>query len=143
MSHANGEVWTPDGKLVGFFEYDGTCDFACSTIWRTPEELADNWRKDSINRKCGCGPDGSTDVILYTDYANGSHWSAKACLKCMAVTDRFEPYGVRFNPFPAYGGGNDDQDDEAWTPADGHPFPNSPERVFHGDDEAIERMKGI
>lgn len=89
MSHANGAV-IKNGQVLGFFEYNGTCDVAISTIWQTRKELEENWRSDTSN-KCECG-EPPEEVILYADYGDGFHWSAKVCLRCKAIVENLMPF---------------------------------------------------
>jgi hypothetical protein len=74
-----------DGKLKAYFEYNGTVDFTCTRMYPSTQEMLDNWRADNM-RDCTCGYQ-SEDVVLYTTYGKGFHWAAKACFKCMAITD--------------------------------------------------------
>lgn len=108
MSHSLGEIWSQEGKLLGWFEYNGTCDVACARIYLEEQELHDNWRKDNW-RTCKCGSAGQT-VILYSSYGNGFHWPATVCWGCLAI---LEPKS------------------DFWDIAtDGHPF--FEERLRHG-----------
>ena len=85
MSHANGEIWSEDGKRLGFFEYNGTVDCVCTRIYKDKVDLKVHWRGDNW-RECTCGGRPSP-VILYTDYGFGSHWAGEACFACEAITD--------------------------------------------------------
>lgn len=90
MSHAMGRVYR-DGKIVGYYEYNGTADVTCTRINTTEDEVNDLWRTDAAWRNCACGkPD--VDVVLWADYGCGYHWPGKACLECGAITDGFSPY---------------------------------------------------
>ena len=110
MSHASGEVWTPEGTLLGYFEYNGTVDVACARIFESFDTLWDNWRGD-VCRDCTCGGTVKQDVVLFTNYGGGFYWPGKACLPCCAITDGHHP----FDPF-----------DDDNLPIDGHPFPHLP-----------------
>ena len=89
MSHSSGEV-IHNGKIVGYFEYNGTADFAMMDIHPTAEERNAHWREECTH-ECTCGKPPE-DVILYTSYGMGFHYKAKACLSCMVIVDGFEPY---------------------------------------------------
>lgn len=91
MSHATGEVYR-DGRIVGYFEYDGTVDIACTALRATPEGVHDHWRADN-DADCGCGGPG-TEVTLYADYGSGFHWPGRACLACGAITAGLDPDGA-------------------------------------------------
>lgn len=87
MSHAEGEVIC-GGKVVGFFEYNGTTDLACTRVFPTRDELDANWR-GSVFADCRCGKPPA-DVILYTAY-HDFHWPGSACLACMAIVAGIDP----------------------------------------------------
>lgn len=92
MSHASGEVWSKDGKLLGYFEYDGTCDVVCTRIHLTAAGVREHWRGDN-HRNCTCGATGQS-VVLYTDYGFGCYWPGRVCWACMAVVDGIDPEGA-------------------------------------------------
>jgi hypothetical protein len=92
MSHAWGEVWSEDGKLYGFFEYDGTSDVVCTRIHLDRVGVEANWRKDNW-RKCTCGSLGQP-VILYTSYGFGFYWPGRVCWGCLAVTEGITDDGL-------------------------------------------------
>jgi len=118
MSHASGEVFAADGsRRLGWFEYNGTVDVACSRIFDTHEELQANWRKDAM-RKCDCGQ-SSVEVVLYSSYGYGFYWTAKACLQCKAIVDHREP--SHYSPGPRFPG--DDSTEDEWSNYPGYPFP--------------------
>lgn len=83
MSHANGEIWSQEGNLLGFFEYNGTCDCVCTRVHQTEEGVIENWRGDNW-RNCTCGGSGQP-AILYTNYGFGYHWIGAVCWVCNAV----------------------------------------------------------
>ena len=89
MSHSSGAV-IRNGQVLGFFEYNSTSDVAISAIWPTYEELHENWRSGIWNR-CACG-DPPQEVVLYTNYGQGFHWSAKVCLRCKAIVENLMPF---------------------------------------------------
>lgn len=120
MSHANGEV-IHECNIVGHFEYNGTTDVACSKIYESHDEMQKHWR-DGAEAKCTCG-ERPTDVLLYTDYADGHYWPSTACLKCGAITGERCPWelgaGRQFYP---YGNGLLDVVCNDEWPKDGHPL---------------------
>lgn len=95
MSHDYGEVIV-NGKVVGYFVYYGTTDYAISKIYDSAEESSNNWR-NHIFQECTCG-EKSIDAILWTSYGgkDGFHWNGKVCLICKAITEGFEPFGWFF-----------------------------------------------
>jgi hypothetical protein len=103
VSHAGGEIWTPEGEFRGFFEYNGTADVVCTRVYKTPEAMQEHWRADCY-RDCKCG-NKTEDVVLYTTYGFGFYWKGKACWSCEAVTAGLWPF-----------------DDEDSPDTDGHPF---------------------
>ena len=107
MSHAQGEVYKPDGTLVGYYEYNGTSDVACPKIVKTAQELQAGWRNSNLEWiKCSCGKPPA-DVVIYSDYGDGFYWPGKACEECKCLIEPLMPY-----------------DDDAYdTVKDGHPFP--------------------
>lgn len=84
MSHALGEV-IKDGKVVGFFEYNGTSDIACSAVQKSVTDVTTYWRSPDNCRKCECGR-APESVILYSSYGGGFYWESTACFHCMAIT---------------------------------------------------------
>ena len=94
MSHAMGEVYHNE-KLVGYYEYNGTSDFAWRRIFDDSKELWNKyWRTDhALWADCKCG-EPPQDVILYSDYGNGFHWPSRACLKCHAIVGNTDPFNV-------------------------------------------------
>ncbi len=99
MSHAMGEVWSLEGKLLGHFEYNGTCDVACTRVHLSAEGVSANWRGDN-QRGCACGGSGQT-VLLYTTYGGGYYWDGRVCWNCMAITDGIYDFEINNGrPFP-------------------------------------------
>ena len=90
MSHANGQVKFQDG-LVLHYEYDGTSDIVLPALYKTWEEMHENWRNQPW-KQCSCGKD--EPVELATDYAFGYSWAGRACRHCMAVTDGIGVYDI-------------------------------------------------
>jgi hypothetical protein len=108
MSHAWGQVISEDKEILGWFEYDGTSDTCITQIYKTVEEVNENWR--SFKRsdcKCGRAP---TSVIIYTSYGRGFYWHGEACVRCMAITGGISPYG-------------NDWDEIGPEQTEGHPIP--------------------
>jgi hypothetical protein len=85
VSHTLGEIWSQEeARLLGFFEYNGTCDIVCTRVHPRVEGVEQNWRADN-QRECSCGEE-SQPVILYTTYGDGYHWPGRVCWKCEAIT---------------------------------------------------------
>lgn len=83
MSHSSGMVRFSDGE-IWHFEYNGTCDVCISHIYKTKEEVVENWRK-SVWVDCKCG--GEEDVEVYSDYGGGFMIEGgKSCRKCCSLT---------------------------------------------------------
>lgn len=89
MSHSAGEVYV-DGRVVGHFEYNGTCDVAKTDIHPTRDEMNARWR-EPCTHECVCGRP-PVDVILYTHYGNGFHWASQACLNCGVIVGNTMPF---------------------------------------------------
>jgi len=123
MSHASGEVFSQTGEHLGWFDYSGTSDFACPTIFKTYQELSDNFGKEIPHPYCHCqqGKPKDPNVVLYSHYGYGFHWDAMACLKCMIITHRLEPRHYE----QSVGLGWCNEDAENWNSYDGHPFSNT------------------
>jgi hypothetical protein len=107
MSHAIGRV-IKDERVIGYFDYDGTCDIAIPNIYSSLEELRENWRKWPPY-KCECDIDSLEDVILYTDYGNGWHWDAKVCLKCGVINEYYRAQYIYERP-SCFGYGDNEPD---------------------------------
>lgn len=88
MSRAMGSVHV-DGKVVGYYCYNGTTDVAHGDIFDTRDECFDNW--GSYGRKCTCAGQGRP-VILHSEYGGGFWWHAMACLKCKVITAGRAPF---------------------------------------------------
>jgi hypothetical protein len=86
MSHAQGQCRFEDGE-IWWWEYDGTSDIVLRPLFKTSDELSENWRK-GLNRGCTCG--GHEIVELAHDYGGGSYWHGSACRKCGAITSEWE-----------------------------------------------------
>ncbi len=86
MSHSLSEVWTDDGLLVGYFEYNGTVDVCCTRVQRAPEGVSAHWRSEGNSSACSCAGSGQP-VVLYTTYGGGFYWSGRVCWNCMAITE--------------------------------------------------------
>lgn len=84
MSHATGAVRFKDGQQL-YFEYDGTSDVCIPMLWKTTEEVSENWRSGKW-KDCTCG--GLDEpVSIFSDYGNGTSWPGRACRACMVITD--------------------------------------------------------
>lgn len=95
MSHSHGEIWSPAGQRLGWFEYNGTSDVVCARVYKTSEEMQANWRGDNwraCQDEAGHQPRWQ-DVVLYTSYGGGFHWPGKVCWDCLAVVDGLMPTG--------------------------------------------------
>lgn len=93
MSHAYGKVYRLSNRsLIGHFEYNGTCDCACSAIFPTQEELTSAWRSDAIHRECACADSTIVDVWLSADYGGGVEFASKACTRCMTIVGHLEDH---------------------------------------------------
>jgi hypothetical protein len=75
--------------LLGYFEYNGTVDIACSRIYNTEAELELHWSGDNV-RTCNCGATGQS-VVLYSHYGFGFWWPGRVCWHCMAITRGTQP----------------------------------------------------
>jgi hypothetical protein len=85
MSHSIGAVKFNDGTIY-FFEYNGTVDVCLPKLYRTREEVYDNWRNqkwehhDNICNK-------SENAIMASTYGGGFGWNIVACKEHMLITD--------------------------------------------------------
>jgi hypothetical protein len=96
VSHSSGKI-SVRGVHCGYFEYNGTSDFAMPRIYRTIEEVSDNWRnklglQPDYERRCQC--DNLMVVDCHADYGGGIEWQGTACFSCMELTERLDPYGT-------------------------------------------------
>jgi hypothetical protein len=95
MSHSHGEIWSPEGQRLGWFEYNGNCDVVCTRVYKPEEDMYMHWRKDNL-RQCQDEAGHQArwqDVVLYTSYGWGFHWPGKVCWDCQAVVDGIMPTG--------------------------------------------------
>ncbi len=81
MSHSSGKVRFKDGKIM-HYEYNGTSDVCISCLYKTFEEMHENWRNHEW-KECGCGKE--EDVEIYSGYAGGFYFRGKACRECLSV----------------------------------------------------------
>lgn len=90
MSHAWGCVHlVPSGEIVGWYEYNGTGDVACSAIQPTYDDVCRLWRTAENHRECTCGVRVEVPVRLWSDYGNGFGWLSLACLTCGVILGPF------------------------------------------------------
>lgn len=89
MSHSSGEV-LQNGRVVGYFEYNGTADFAYPNIRATLQEVEDHWRDPDFDAACACGGK-PINVELHAAYCD-LRWQSQACLKCRVITGETHPY---------------------------------------------------
>lgn len=90
MSHSHGMVKFTDGEIL-HIEYNGTVDVCLPNLYKTVEEVDENWRKQTW-KMCSCQPISKEPCELATTYGDGWTWLAFACRKCMVITDRFTPH---------------------------------------------------
>lgn len=92
MSHSIGIVYDFEGEVLGYFEYNGTVDYACSSV-RTLEEVESNWRTGAAEVPCNCIKEKRKPkwVLLYSDYGFGFHWPAQICENCKSIIHGTEP----------------------------------------------------
>jgi len=88
--NSHGEIWGVDGRVVGYFEYSGADDRACTRVYRTFDGVCDNWRGDN-NRDCSCHRPRER-VLLWTAYGETFFWFGEVCWNCMAITAGFTPF---------------------------------------------------
>lgn len=76
MSSAVGKVRFRDGTIM-YFRYDGTCDICNDRLFKSIDELDENWRKEkSIEVDEGKHP--YEPVTIANAYAFGYHWEGFA-----------------------------------------------------------------
>lgn len=92
MSHQQGEVRSSDGAVLGYFEYNGTADIACTAVWPDAKALWEHWRKPEQFRTCSCAAPQRAPVVLWANYGSGIEWPSEACLECMTITGETDPY---------------------------------------------------
>lgn len=90
MSHSSGLVRFSDGE-IWHFEYNGTSDFCISHIYKTAQEVSDNWRNHEwVN--CSCGK--SEQVEVYSFYGRGFMMDGTACRKCCSLNVDMDDCGM-------------------------------------------------
>lgn len=89
MSHSMGKVTLEDGTKY-YCEYNGTVDIMLPFLYKTPEEVHNNWRRrDWIN--CNNPEHKQTKVKIYSDYGYGFDWDGTICIECMCIIGPLEP----------------------------------------------------
>lgn len=96
MSHGWGAVRFSDGVIL-FYEYDGTAGIVMPTLYRSYQELQDNWRKGGWPR-CACKRFESVEV--YSDY--GSYWSGWACRHCLVIVHPLDADDIEIEDAPEW-----------------------------------------
>lgn len=91
MSHSSGTVTFISDDKKYWFEYNGTSDICIPMIYKTQEEMEENWRSGKW-RTCYCGNESEEVVIEDSHYGEGFSWKGKACRKCMCITE-----GLNYN----------------------------------------------
>lgn len=85
MSHSLGAVRFPD-KTIMFYEYDGTSDIVLPWLYKTAQEVRDNWRsKTRVWEHCKCERE-LEKVEIYTCYGFGFYLDGLACRHCERVS---------------------------------------------------------
>lgn len=87
MSHSDGTVTFKDEEVL-HFEYDGTCDVVVPELYKTSEEMLENWRRGSRDT-CGCEGE---EVVIHTTYGEGFEWEGRACREHMRITSGRDPF---------------------------------------------------
>lgn len=88
MSHAWGSVFSvPDIEIIGWYEYNGTSDIACTAIFGAYDDLDAAWRSEHIHRDCreDVAQHVEVPVILWSDYGWGFGWPSRACVTCGVI----------------------------------------------------------
>lgn len=98
MSHSSGTVYTEDrSTIIGYFEYNGTVDVACSSVQKTADDVWKHWRTPESMRQCTCGQPILQLVVLDADYGGGIEWESVMCTTCMVIVDKFDPWPVDYD----------------------------------------------
>lgn len=84
MSNAHGEVIV-DEKVIGYFEYNGSADFARPAVQKTLVDVHAHWRSKGNHRECRCASPDVVQCILWSSYGYGFHWDSGVCLACMTI----------------------------------------------------------
>lgn len=95
MSHAAGEV-IQYGKIIGYFEYNGTADIILPKVYNTAQDLADHWRQGAMTC-CTCKPQkGREPVILWSSYGFGSFCVSTFCSVCKLITGELNAMDINW-----------------------------------------------
>lgn len=105
MSHATGAVRFLNGDIF-FYEYNGTVDICQPILFKTYEELHENWRTKEW-RQCSCKDDeiikNHERVRIASTYGYGFSWDGFACKKCMCLLSPLEVnYDTETNGLPEW-----------------------------------------
>lgn len=90
MSHAMGIVYSKNKEILGYFEYDGTSDYALSKVQKTIEDVNIHWRKEGNMGYCNCNKKEYIPIVLFSYYGSGVEWESEYCPECMVITGKRE-----------------------------------------------------
>ncbi len=92
MSHTVGEILNDKEEILGYYEYDGTCDFAIPAVWDSVDEVMEHWRDPNPTRKeCTCGGEHES-VEIQSNYGGGFSWRGFWCPTCRVITKYFSQH---------------------------------------------------
>lgn len=91
MSHTHGAVRFDDG-LVLFFEYNGTSDICRPLLYKTTQEVSDNWRSIIPEKTWVDGTNTEEPVEIFVDYGGGFCWNGKADRHMMLITQGWDAW---------------------------------------------------
>ena len=99
MSRAGAEIYTPEGRRLGFGIYDGTSDtMGLPGVYPTWDAAWDAWWgwRDNSSRgalwgECApaCWP--HVPILIYSHYGSGSYWMGTACPTCRRIREGLNP----------------------------------------------------
>jgi hypothetical protein len=84
-----GIVYSENKKeILGYFEYNGTVDFAYSKVQKTKEGVNKNWNTSGNSGECVCNNKNYIPVVLHSCYGSGHDWESEICPLCMVITGK-------------------------------------------------------
>lgn len=91
MSHSPGEVLV-DGKVVAYFEYNGTADVAISKIYPNEWKRNNKWRTNGDERWLLCTCEDESCRVKCVLQTLPLTWNSEICLFCMVITGDHSSY---------------------------------------------------
>lgn len=106
MSRAGAEFYKPDGTLIGYGLFEGTCAVMQPGIFETQQAAWDAYMPESDwqkTRECKAAHHPAEPCLLWNDYGGGSWWPGTFCPACRVVLGPYncdDTYGIEVDGHP-------------------------------------------